>query len=455
MSAPATITLPTASLPTAAVILAAGMGTRMKSALPKVMHPIAGRPMIHHVTGAARASGADRLVVVLSPGLSAVADSLPGAEIAIQDPPLGTGHAVACALPALDGFTGGVLVLFGDTPLVEVGTLLRLRAALEAPGVAVAVLGFRPPVPGAYGRLVTGTDGGLEAIVEAREASPEQLKIGLCNAGVMAIAGEHLARLVGRIGNDNAKKEYYLTDIVALARADGLSAVVVEGAADEVLGVNSRVELAEAEAIFQARLRRRHMEAGVSFEDSASVRLQADTVLGRDVVIGPQVVFGPGVTIGEEVRINAFCHIEGAKVAPKAIIGPFARLRPGAQVGAGAHVGNFVELKNTVLGEGAKANHLSYLGDAEVGAGANIGAGTITCNYDGFNKAKTTIGAGAFIGSNSALVAPVTVGDGAIIGAGSVVTEDVAADDLYIERARPVHKTGWAARFRALMRKSR
>lgn len=443
------------ALPTAAVILAAGMGTRMKSALPKVLHPVAGRPMIHHVVAAARASGADRLVAVLSPGLSAVADSLPGVAVAIQDPPLGTGHAVACALPALDGFAGGVLVLFGDTPLVEAETLLRLRRALEAPDVAVAVLGFRPAEPGAYGRLVTDGEGRLEAIVEAKDASPAQLKIGLCNAGVMAIDGRRISDLVSRIGNDNAKKEYYLTDIVALARADGLDAVVVEGAADEVLGVNSRVELAEAEAICQARLRRRHMEAGVTFEDPASVRLQADTVLGRDVTVGPQVVFGPGARIGDDVRINAFCHIEGAEVAPKAIIGPFARLRPGARVGAGAHVGNFVELKNAVLGEGAKANHLSYLGDAEVGPGANIGAGTITCNYDGFNKSKTLIGAGAFIGSNSALVAPVAVGDGAIVGAGSVVVEDVAADTLYIERAKPVHKPGWAARFRDLMRKSR
>ncbi|PWR23096.1 bifunctional UDP-N-acetylglucosamine diphosphorylase/glucosamine-1-phosphate N-acetyltransferase GlmU [Zavarzinia compransoris] len=440
---------------TAAVILAAGKGTRMRSALPKVLHPVADRPMIHHVVAAAREIGAERLVAVLSPGLGAVAQSLPGVAVAIQDPPLGTGHAVAAALPVLEGFAGGVLILFGDTPLIEAATLLRLRAALEAPGVAVAVLGFRPAVPGAYGRLVQDGAGHLTAIVEAAEATAGQLAIPLCNAGVMAIRAEHLAALVGAIGNGNAKGEYYLTDVVAIARARGLAAAVVEGAADEVLGVNSRLELAEAEAIFQARLRRRHMAAGVTFEDPASVRLSADTVLGRDVTVAPQVVFGPGVTVADEVRIHAFSHLEGAAVAAGAIVGPYARLRPGAVVGAGAHVGNFVELKNTVLGEGAKANHLSYLGDATVGPGANIGAGTITCNYDGFTKSKTEIGAGAFIGSNSALVAPVAVGAGAIVGAGSVVVEAVAADALYLERARPVQKPGWAARFRAAMRKSK
>lgn len=444
-----------APLPTAAVILAAGKGTRMRSALPKVLHPVANRPMIHHVVGAARASGAARLVAVLSPGLSAVADSLPGVAIAIQDPPQGTGHAVAAALPALEGFAGGVLVLFGDTPLIEAETLHRLRTALEAPGVAVAVLGFRPAVAGAYGRLVQDGEGRLAAIVEAAEATPEQLAIPLCNAGVMAIRAEHLAGLIGAIGNDNAKGEYYLTDIIAIARGRGLGAVVVEGAADEVLGVNSRVELAEAEAVFQARLRRRHMEAGVSFEDPASVRLSADTVLGRDVTVAPQVVFGPGVTVADNVRIHAFSHLEGARVASGAIIGPYARLRPGAQVGVEAHVGNFVELKNTILGDGAKANHLTYLGDATVGPKANIGAGTITCNYDGFNKSKTEIGAGAFIGSNSALVAPISVGAGAIVGAGSVVVEPVAADALYLERAKPVQKPGWAARFRARFAKSK
>ncbi len=438
---------------TAAVILAAGKGTRMRSDLPKVLHPVAGRPMILHVAAAARAIGAERLVAVLSPGITGVAEALPGAAIAVQDPPLGTAHAVAAALPALEGFTGGVLVLFGDTPLIEAETLARLRRALDTPGVAVAVLGFRPADPGAYGRLVLDDDGHLTAIVEAKEASPAQLAIGLCNAGVMAIAGEHVAGLIRAVGNDNAKGEYYLTDIVAIARARGLDAVVVEGAADEVLGVNSRVELAEAEAILQARLRRRHMEAGVTFEDPASVRLTYDTVLGRDVTVAPQVVFGPGVAVADKVRIHAFSHLEGATVAEGAIIGPFARLRPGARLGAGAHVGNFVELKNTVLGEGAKANHLSYLGDAEIGPGANIGAGTITCNYDGYTKAKTEIGAGAFIGSNSALVAPVTVGQGAIVGAGSVVVEPVAADALYLERAKPVQKAGWAARFRQGKRK--
>ena len=439
---------------TAAVILAAGKGTRMRSDLPKVLHPVAGVPMIHHVVGAARASGADHLVAVLSPALQAVADSLPGIEIAIQDPPRGTGHAVAAALPLLRGREGGVLILFGDTPLIEAETLGRLRAALEAPNVAVAVLGFRPETPGAYGRLVTDGEGGLAAIVEAAEASAEQLAIPLCNAGVMAIRAEHLAGLIDAIDDTNAKGEFYLTDVVAIARLRGLAVAVVEGAADEVLGVNSRVELAEAEGVMQARLRRRHMEAGVTFEDPASVRLALDTELGRDVIVAPHVVFGPKVKVADGVRIHAFSHLEGATVAAGAIVGPFARLRPGAVVGQNAHVGNFVELKNAVLGEGAKANHLTYLGDATVGAGANIGAGTITCNYDGFNKARTEIGDGAFIGSNTALVAPVSVGAGAIVGAGSVVVEPVAADALYLERARPVQKPGWAARFRAAMREA-
>jgi bifunctional UDP-N-acetylglucosamine pyrophosphorylase/glucosamine-1-phosphate N-acetyltransferase len=437
-----------APLPTAAVILAAGKGTRMKSDVPKVLHPVAGRPMILHVVEAARALGVARMVAVLSPGLAGVAEAVKPAAIAIQDPPMGTGHAVSCALEALGDFEGGVLVLFGDTPLIRTSTLVALRAAL-APGVAVAVLGFRPPDPGAYGRLVLGADGTLEQIVEANEASPAQKAIGLCNAGVMAIDGRQLRSLVGAIANTNAKGEYYLTDVVAIARARGLGTVVVEGDADEVLGVNSRVELAQAEAILQARLKQAHMEAGVTFEDPASVRLSIDTELGRDVTIGPQVVFGPKVKIDDGVRIHAFCHLEGASVETGAIIGPFARLRPGTVVSRDAHVGNFVELKNAVLGEGAKANHLSYIGDADVGAKANIGAGTITCNYDGFDKHRTRIGAGAFIGSNTALVAPVSIGAGAITGAGSVVVEAVEADALYVERSAPVQKPGWAARFRA------
>ena len=440
---------------TAAVILAAGKGTRMRSDLPKVLHPVAGVPMIHHVVAAARACGAERLVAVLSPGLTQVAESLPGVAVAVQDPPRGTGHAVAAALSLLEGQTGGVLILFGDTPLIEAETLRRLRAALDEPNVAVAVLGFRPAEAGAYGRLVLDEEGGLAAIVEAAEASEAQLAISLCNAGVMAIRAGYLATLVGAIDDTNAKGEFYLTDVVAIARLRGLSVAVVEGVADEVLGVNSRIELAEAEAILQARLRTRHMAAGVTFEDPGSVRLCLDTELGQDVTVAPHVVFGPKARIAAGVRINAFSHIEGATVETGAIVGPFARLRPGAVVGRNAHVGNFVELKNAVLGEGAKANHLTYLGDASVGAGANIGAGTITCNYDGFNKHHTDIGAGAFIGSNTALVAPVTVGAGAIVGAGSVVVEAVAADALYLERAKPVQKPGWAARFRAAMRKAK
>lgn len=434
---------------TAAIVLAAGKGTRMKSDLPKVLHPVANRPMIHHVLEAARAVGAAPLVVVLSPDLQAVAAQVAPAAVAIQDAPLGTGHAVAAALPLLDGFEGAVLVLFGDTPLITAATLRRLGAALDRPGTGVAVLGFRPAAGGAYGRLVQDAQGQLQRIVEAGEASAAELAIPLCNAGVMGIAGRHLAALVGAIGNANAKGEYYLTDVVAAARARNLNCVVVEGAADEVLGVNSRVELAAAEALMQDRLRRGHMLDGVTFEDPASVRLSGDTVLGRDVTVGPNVVFGPRVVVEPGARIEAFCHLEGAVVGRGATVGPFARLRPGTVLGAKAKIGNFVETKNARLGPGAKANHLSYLGDAEIGAAANIGAGTITCNYDGIAKHRTTIGAGAFIGSNSALVAPVEIGDGAIIGAGSVVTGTVAADALFVARPQAVIRDGAAARFRA------
>jgi len=441
---------PDVPAPTTLVILAAGQGTRMKSRLPKVMHRLAGRSMIRHVLDAAAALSPRLAVVVVAPGMDQVAAEVAPALTAVQEPALGTAHAVAAARSHLLGAQGGVLVLFGDTPLITAETLLRLRQALAAPErPGVVVLGFRPADPLAYGRLVLDSDGNLERIVEFREATAEERAIGLCNAGAMAFDAELLPHLLDGIRNDNAKGEYYLTDAVALARAMGRTVALVEGDADEVLGVNSRAELAVAEAVLQRRLRQAAMDGGATLTDPGSVQFSWDTRLGRDVVIGPNVVFGPGVEVADDVEIKAFCHLEGARIASGAVIGPFARLRPGAEIGQDAHIGNFVEIKKSSIGPGAKVNHLSYVGDAEVGAKANIGAGTITCNYDGFDKHLTRIGAGAFIGSNTALVAPVSVGDGAIIGAGSVVARDVAADALAVTRGDHVEKPGWAARFRA------
>ena len=430
-----------------AIVLAAGKGVRMRSALPKVLHPIAGRPMIAHVLEALRPLQPARIAVVIGPGMEAVAKAVAPAKTAIQDPPQGTGHAVMAARPLIEGAGGTILIVFGDTPLVTSPTLARLVAAREA-GAAVAVLGFRPETPAQYGRLVEGPDGGLLRIVEFKDASPAEQAIGLCNAGVMAVAAEALPGLLEKLDKRNAQGEYYLTDLVAHARAAGLRAVSIEGDAEEVLGVNSRAELALAEAALQRRLRAQAMAGGATLLDPQTVYFSADTKLGRDIVIGPNVVFGPEVEIADNVTIHAFCHIAGARVASGAIIGPYARLRPGTIVGAEAHVGNFVELKNAVLGEGAKANHLSYLGDTEIGAKVNIGAGTITCNYDGYGKYKTVIGAGAFIGSNSALVAPVTIGAGAYVGSGSVITEEVPPDALALGRGRQAVKPGWAKTFR-------
>ncbi|MFQ5953666.1 MAG: bifunctional UDP-N-acetylglucosamine diphosphorylase/glucosamine-1-phosphate N-acetyltransferase GlmU [Kiloniellales bacterium] len=434
--------------PLAAVVLAAGKGTRMESALPKVLHPIAGRPMLLHLLDALAPIGAEPTVVVIGPGMEAVAEVAAPRPCVVQKRQAGTANAVMAARGALEGFAGDVLVLYADTPLIRTGTLKTLLAARRRPPeAAVAVLGFRPPEPGEYGRLKLGRDGTLERIIEPRDATPAELAIELCNAGVMAVDGAQLFALLERVGNDNAKGEYYLTDMVALARAEGLACAVVEGDADELIGVNGRADLARAEAIMQRRLRDAAMAGGATLTDPSCVWLAADTRLGRDVVVGPNVVFGPGVTVDQGAEIRAFCHLEGVHLHAGAVIGPFARLRPGSVIGAGARVGNFVEVKNATLEEGVKANHLSYVGDARVGAKANIGAGTITCNYDGFHKHRTEIGAGAFIGSNSALVAPVSIGDGAIVGAGSVVTRDVAADALATARA-PQQETPGAARRR-------
>tara|TARA_R110002072_G_scaffold110118_1_gene237598 strand:+ start:2083 stop:3405 length:1323 start_codon:yes stop_codon:yes gene_type:complete len=426
------------------------MGTRMKSDLPKVLHRVANRPMVSHLLDALSAISSERTVVVVAPGMTQLAEAVAPAETAVQTEALGTGHAVLAARSQMADFTGDVLVLFGDTPLLTAETMQNMLAARRAADdPAVVVLGFRPDDPAEYGRLVTAEDGGLEAIVEFKDANDAQREIGLCNAGIMAIDGEHLFALLDAVGNDNANGEYYLTDIVALARDRGLRCAVVEAADPvEVMGVNSRAQLAEAEAAMQARLRDRAMAGGVTMTDPETVWLSADTKIGRDVVIGPNVFFGTGVTIADNVEIKAFCHIDQAEVAAGAVIGPFARLRPGAKLERNVHVGNFVEIKQALVEEGAKVNHLTYIGDARIGPRANIGAGTITCNYDGFFKDLTDIGADAFIGSNSALVAPVKIGDGATVGAGSVITSDVEADALAVARGRQKSIGGWAKAFR-------
>lgn len=440
--------------PVNAVVLAAGRGTRMRSQMPKVLHPLAGRAMLVHVLATVSQLSPVRQIVVIGAGAADVAKAVAPAQIVVQDPPMGTGHALMCARDLLEGAQGTVLVLFGDSPLITAATLVELVAAREA-GAAVAVLGFRPADPAQYGRLVCDQSSSLTRIVEFKDAAPSELEITLCNGGVMAIAAQHVHALLSQLDNKNAQSEYYLTDLVRLAREAGLSCAVVEGPADEVLGVNSRAELALAEDVLQQRLRARAMDEGATLVDPASIYFSHDTQIGRDVVVGPNVVFGPGVTVADRVVIKPFCHIEGTLIEAGAIIGPFARLRPGASVGEDAHVGNFVELKNTRLEKGAKANHLAYLGDAKVGAGANIGAGTITCNYDGFDKFVTDIGAGAFVGSNSSLVAPVRIGNGAYVGSGSVVTDDVADDALAIARGRQVAREGWANTFRARKREEK
>lgn len=435
--------------PLAIVVLAAGLGTRMKSSLPKVLHPLAGRPMIRHVLETLEQLHPERLVVVLGEEMGAVGTMVAPHPTVIQSERLGTAHAVMAAGATFADFDGDVLVAYADTPLISAATFRRVLAARRAASrPAVVVLGFRPADPGAYGRLVIGDGGGLEAIVEAKDATADQLALTVCNSGLMVVDGRRLPGLLARIGNDNAKGEYYLTDLVHLARGEGLACAAVEGEVEELIGVNSRADLAAAEAVVQARLRAKAMAEGATLIDPASVFFSWDTRLGRDVTIAPFVTFGPGVSVGDRVEIRSFCHLEGATVAPGALIGPYARLRPGARIADGAHIGNFVEIKNATVESGAKVNHLTYIGDARIGAAANIGAGTITCNYDGFAKSLTDIGAGAFIGSNSSLVAPVKIGDGAIIGAGSVIASDVAADALALTRAGHDERPGWAKAFR-------
>ena len=443
----------------AAVVLAAGSGTRMKSAFPKVMHPIAGRPMISYPLEALNPLAPASTIVVVGPHMGDVAQVVAPAETVVQDPPLGTGDAVRAAMRALDGRLApqgaieDVLVLYGDTPFLATETLSGLLTERRRTAAAVLVAGMRPVDPSPYGRFVLAADGALERIVEAADASPEEQAIGLVNGGIMVIEARRLDDFLDGLRSDNAKGEFYLTDIVAIARRKGLSCRAVELPAEELLGINTRAELAEAEAAMQLRLRRAAMESGVTLVAPETVFLSADTQLACDVVIEPNVTFGPGVTVGEGARIRSFSHLEGATVGAGAIVGPFARLRPGAILEEEVHVGNFVEVKAARLGAGAKANHLSYIGDSEVGARTNIGAGAITCNYDGFNKFRTIIGEGAFIGSNTALVAPVKIGDGAIIAAGSVITRDVPPDALSIGRGQQVDKPGRAAAVRERLRR--
>jgi len=435
-----------------AIVLAAGEGTRMRSALPKVLHAIAGRSLLAHVLRAVAETKVTAAAVVVGPNQEAVAAEaervLPGAQCVVQHERRGTAHAVLAARPALERKADDILIVYGDTPLIRAATLNKLRAPLAA-GAAVVVLGFWPADPSGYGRLVVDGDK-LIAIREEADASEAEKAIGLCNGGIMALAGTHALSILDRIGDNNRKREFYLTDAVEIARSMKLDAAVVEAEEDDVRGINTKAQLAEAEAVLQQRLRKAALEAGVTMVAPETVFLSADTMFGKDVVIEPYVVFGDKVTVEDGAVIHAFSHLAGAHVGKKCSVGPFARLRPGTRLGEGARIGNFVEIKEAVIAAGAKANHLSYIGDASVGANANIGAGTITCNYDGTAKHHTTIGQDAFIGSNTALVAPVEIGDGAYVGSGSVITGNVPADALALARARQVVKEKWATRLRSL-----
>ena len=443
--------------PLAVIVLAAGKGTRMKSDLHKVLHPIAGRAMIDHLLASVADLSPARQVVVAGHGRDQLEKALGGrADIAVQDPQLGTAHAVQQAAPALAGFSGDVLVLYGDVPFVAAATMRamidRLHAA-DAP--AAVVLGFEPSDPLQYGRVIA-EQGTILKMVEHKDASEAERACRLCNSGLIAADAATLFALLERVRNDNAQGEYYLPDVVNIAIADGRPCAVVTTAdPDEVAGINSRAELAEAEGRWQQRRRTRAMEDGATLIAPETVWFAWDTVLGRDVIIEPNVWFGPGVSVADKVTIHAFCHIEGASLAEAVEVGPYARLRPGAVLEKGSKIGNFVEMKKAVLGEGAKANHLSYLGDADIGAGANIGAGTITCNYDGYFKYRTVIGERAFIGSNSALIAPVRIGADAIVAAGSAVSRDVAPGELRLVRAEQLVKPGWADRFHDAMKKKK
>ncbi len=435
------------------VLLAAGKGTRMKSALPKVLHRIAGRSMLGHVLDVAAAAGGTPAIVI-GPDMDAVRQEAlsiaPNAQVFVQQNQLGTANAVLAARDAIDAHSGDVIVLCADTPLIERATVARLQAALDG-GVGLAVLGFEARDPAGYGRLLTDADGILMAIREDEEASADEKRVRLCNSGMLAFRLPNLLGVLNAIGNANAKGEFYLTDAIEIARSQGARASVVVCPESEVLGVNAREQLAAAERIWQERARGRVMANGATLIAPETVWFSYDTKVGRDVVIEPNVFFGPGVTIEDGAEIKAFCHMEGARIGGGAQIGPFARLRPGVVLGEDVRIGNFVEAKNTKMSAGAKANHLAYLGDSIIGAKANIGAGTIFCNYDGFFKHKTEIGAGAFVGSNSSMVAPVKVGEGAYVGSGSVITKDVAPGSLALARSSQEERPGWAEKFRVMM----
>jgi bifunctional UDP-N-acetylglucosamine pyrophosphorylase/glucosamine-1-phosphate N-acetyltransferase len=438
----------------AVVILAAGQGTRMRSDTHKVLHPIAGRPLLLHLLDRVDALGADKRVVIVGKGREQVETEIAGRDVAIavQAEQKGTGHAVQQAAAALDGYDGPVIVLYADTPFVETATLRRMLDRLDGDGgPGVVVLASSPADPLKYGRIILGQGDRIAKMVEYKDATEEERAVRLCNSGMMAVRAKDLFRWLGQVGNDNAAGEYYLPDIVNIAAAEGREAVVIEGDPYEAAGVNSRAELAHLELEWQRRRREQVLEEGATLIDPESVWFAYDTKLGRDVTVEPHVVFGPGVQVADGATIHAFSHIEGATIGAKASIGPFARIRPGTILADRTKVGNFVELKKADIAEGAKVNHLSYVGDATVGARANIGAGTITCNYDGFGKYRTVIGDDVFIGSNTALVAPVTVGNGAIVGAGSVITRDVEPDSLALERNEQKGIAGWARRFRERM----
>ena len=438
----------------AVIILAAGQGTRMRSDTHKVLHPIAGRPLLLHLLDSVDALGAEKKVVVVGKGREQVESAIAGSgvAIAVQAEQKGTAHAVQQAAEALSGYEGPVIILYGDTPFVEASTLRRMLERLDGEGgPGIVVLASSPDDPLKYGRIILEDGDRIAKMVEYKDATQEERAVRLCNSGMMAVRGRDLFRWLAEVGNDNAAGEFYLPDIVKVAAAEGREAVIIEGDPYEAAGVNSRAELAHLELEWQRRRRERALDEGATLIDPESVWFAYDTKLGRDVTVEPHVVFGPGVTIADGSTIHAFSHIEGASIGAKASIGPFARLRPGTRLADRTKVGNFVELKKAEIAEGAKVNHLSYIGDASVGPKANIGAGTITCNYDGFGKFRTSIGAGAFIGSNTALVAPVAVGDGAIVGAGSVITRDVEADSLAIERSEQKGIAGWARRFRERM----
>jgi bifunctional UDP-N-acetylglucosamine pyrophosphorylase/glucosamine-1-phosphate N-acetyltransferase len=435
-----------------AIVLAAGEGTRMRSPRPKVLHAIAGKSLLAHVLDAVGGAGVTASAVVIGPGQYDVAAEakrvMSKAEIFVQRERRGTAHAVLAAKPAMERQPDDILIVYGDTPLIRPATLRRLREPLAA-GAAIAVLGFRPADPTGYGRLIV-TGGELAAIREESDASTSERAIKLCNGGIMALSGPSALAILERIGSHNRKNEFYLTDAVGIARGMKLRAVAVEVEEDDVRGINTKTQLAEAESVAQQRLRQKALEGGVTLIAPETVFLSADTKFGKDVVVEPYVVFGDKVTVEDGAVIHSFSHLAGAHVGKGVSVGPFARLRPGTRLGEGSRIGNFVEVKEAVIEAGAKANHLSYIGDASVGANANIGAGTITCNYDGSKKHRTEIGKDAFIGSNSALVAPVAIGEGAYVGTGSVITENVPANALALARVRQTIKEGWAARLRGL-----